>query len=106
MIKTKGANVSRLEVEAAMRNLPDVDLPIVVGLPDPDIGQVVVAAVVPKKGATLTEDGLRTALRGTLSSFKIPRHICFIAHEDVPRTTTGKLKLHELANVISARLER
>lgn len=106
MIKTKGANVSRLEVEAAMRNLPDVDLPIVVGLPDPDIGQVVVAAVVPKSGATLTEEGLRNALRGTISSFKIPRHICFIAHEDVPRTTTGKLKLHELAGMISGRLGR
>ena len=35
MIKTRAANVSRLEVEAALRGLSGVDLPIVVGLPDP-----------------------------------------------------------------------
>src|SRR3546814_3221089 len=36
MIKTKAANVSRLEVEAALRGLPGVELPVVAGLPDPE----------------------------------------------------------------------
>ena len=52
MIKTRAANVSRLEVEAALRGLPGVELPVVVGLPDPELGQRVVAAVVPAKGAS------------------------------------------------------
>jgi acyl-CoA synthetase (AMP-forming)/AMP-acid ligase II len=106
MIKTKAANVSRLEVEAALRALPGVELPLVVGLPDPDLGQMVAAAVVPAPGASLSEDGLRAALRATLSSFKVPRRIVFIGHEDVPRTATGKLKLFELAALIAARLGR
>ena len=38
-LKTSGTNVSRLEVEAALRALPEVALPIVVGLPDAEIGQ-------------------------------------------------------------------
>lgn len=106
MIKTKAANVSRLEVEAALRGLPGIDLPIVAGLPDPELGQLVVAAVVPKPGASLSEDALRTALRETLSSYKIPRRIVFIAHEDVPRTSTGKIKLFELSGMIAARIGR
>ena len=101
MIKTKAANVSRLEVEAAMRALPEVDLPLVVGLPDPELGQMVAAAVVPAPGSSPSEESLRTALRATLSSYKVPRRIVFIGHEDVPRTATGKLRLAELADVIA-----
>jgi len=104
MIKTKAANVSRLEVEAAMRELPEVDLPVVVGLPDSDLGQRVVAAVVPAKGSTPTEDALRAKLRGVLSSYKIPRDIVFITHDEIPRTMTGKIRLHEMAQLIAARI--
>jgi acyl-CoA synthetase (AMP-forming)/AMP-acid ligase II len=104
MIKTRAANVSRLEVEAAMRGVPGVELPIVVGLPDPELGQRVVAAVVPAKGSALTDESIRTALRAVLSSYKIPREIVFITHDDVPRTTTGKIKLFELADMVAARI--
>ncbi|HTV95162.1 MAG TPA: class I adenylate-forming enzyme family protein [Steroidobacteraceae bacterium] len=104
MIKTRAANVSRLEVEAALRALPEVELPIVVGLPDAELGQRLVAAVVAKPGAAPTEQSLKAALRATLSSYKVPRRIVFIAPQDVPRTGTGKIKLFELADMISARL--
>jgi len=39
-----------------------------------------------------------------LSSYKIPRDIVFITHDDVPRTTTGKIKLFELAGMVAARI--
>lgn len=104
MIKTKAANVSRLEVEAALRALPGVELPIVVGLPDPDFGQMVAAAIVPAPGVTLAPEALQAALRETLSSYKVPRRIVFISHDDVPRTATGKLKLFELAGMIAAQI--
>ena len=78
MIKTSSANVSRLEVEAALNALPEVALSLVAGLPDPDVGELVAAAVIPAPGAEPTEDGLRAALRDRLSSFKIPRRIVFI----------------------------
>ena len=46
MLKTSGANVSRLEVQAALASLPEVELPIVIGLTDTELGQKIVAAVV------------------------------------------------------------
>ena len=51
MIKTNSANVSRLEVEAALNALPEVDLSLVAGLPDTEVGEMVAAAVVPAAGA-------------------------------------------------------
>ena len=39
-----------------------------------------------------------------LSSFKIPRRIVFITHDDVPRTTTGKVRLFELGALIESQL--
>jgi acyl-CoA synthetase (AMP-forming)/AMP-acid ligase II len=102
MIKTNAANVSRLEVEAALNALPEVQLSLVAGLPDAELGEMVVAAVVPTRGTRPTEDDLRTALRDRISSFKIPRRIVFITDDDVPRTTTGKVRLGELADLIES----
>jgi acyl-CoA synthetase (AMP-forming)/AMP-acid ligase II len=104
MIKTRAANVSRLEVEAALADLPEVASSVVAGLPDAELGEMVVAAVVPVPGATPSEDSLRQALRGTLSSFKIPRRIVLIAENEIPRTATGKVKLSEVADLIASRL--
>jgi acyl-CoA synthetase (AMP-forming)/AMP-acid ligase II len=104
MIKTNSANVSRVEVEAALNALPDVDISLVSGLPDRERGEIVAAAVVPAAGASPTEGGLQAALRDRLSSFKIPRRIVFISHDDVPRTATGKVQLFDLADLIASRL--
>lgn len=106
MIKTRGANVSRLEVEAALAALPGIETAIVAGLPDAGLGKVIVAAVVPETGAELREDTLRAALRDSLSSFKVPRRIVFITADALPRTATGKVKLAETAAMIEAHLHR
>ena len=104
-IKTRGANVSRLEVEAALLTLAGVEAAVVAGLPDPDAGEVVVAAVVPAAGVMLSEAALRQALKAKLSSFKVPRRIVFITAADIPRTATGKVKLADLREMIAARLQ-
>lgn len=99
MIKTRAANVSRLEVEAALNALPQVVVSAVTGLPDEEFGQVVAAAIVLAKGARTDAEGVRGALKETLSSYKIPRRIVFVAEADIPRTATGKLKLAELGRL-------
>jgi len=104
MIKTRAANVSRLEVEAALNALPDVEVAVVAGLPHEEFGQMVAAAVVPAKGTSPTEASLRAALRDEISSYKIPRRIVFVEEAEIPRTPTGKLKLHELGDLIAARI--
>jgi acyl-coenzyme A synthetase/AMP-(fatty) acid ligase len=84
--------------------LPGVDQAIVAGLPDAALGRMVAAAVVPATGARLEEAALQKALRGSLSSFKVPRRIVFITESDIPRTATGKVRLAETAAMIAARL--
>jgi acyl-CoA synthetase (AMP-forming)/AMP-acid ligase II len=101
-----GANVSRLEVQAALASLPEVDLPIVVGLPDAEVGQLVVAAVVPADGTQPTEDSLKAQLRETLSSYKIPRRIVMISPDDVQWTPSNKVKLVEMAELIARRIDQ
>ena len=106
MLKTSGANVSRLEVEAALRALPEVELPIVVGLPDADIGQLIVAAVVPTEGSSPSEASLHEALRERLSSYKVPQRILLISSDEVVWTPSSKIKLAEMAQMIATRLGR
>lgn len=106
MIKTRAANVSRLEVEAALRQLPDVAQAVVTGIDDPELGQRVVAAVIPQPGCQPSEGDLQQALRQTLSSYKVPRTIVFIDETAIPRTSTGKIRLSELATMISSRIEQ
>ncbi|WP_174273648.1 class I adenylate-forming enzyme family protein [Sphingomonas bacterium] len=103
MLKTGGANVSRQEVEAALRSLPEVALPIVVGLPDPSAGQIVAAAVVAKEGFTPTEESLKIALRDLVANYKIPKHIVLLDEGDVPWTPSNKVKVGEVAAMIAER---
>lgn len=105
MIKTNSANVSRLEVEAALNQLPEVEQAFVAGLSDQERGEVVAAAVVPAPGADPTESDIKAALRETLSAFKVPRHVVFVAQDSVPRTATGKVRLFDLGKLIISKLE-
>ena len=104
MLKTGGANVSRLEVEAALRTLAEVEQAFVVGLPDATAGQIVVAAVVPAAGKSPTEEALQTALRRIVSSYKVPRRIVFLNAGELMWTPSNKIKLAEMANLIAARI--
>lgn len=106
IIKTAGANVSRLEVEAALRTLPGVEQPIVVGLPDAEAGQIVVAAVVPVAGHEPSEAALQAALRERLSSYKVPRRILVISADEVTWAPSNKIRLAEMAKFIAGRLRR
>jgi acyl-CoA synthetase (AMP-forming)/AMP-acid ligase II len=101
MMKTGGVNVSRMEVEAALRKLPGIALPIVLPLPDAAAGQIVVAAVVPVQGHALTEATLKAGLRELIASYKIPRRIVVIGEDDVPWTPSNKIKLGEMGKLVA-----
>lgn len=105
MIKTSGANVAPLEVEQLLLAHPDIHRAVVVGVPDPVAGQIVVACVVPRSGAELIEDEVRAHLRGSLSSFKIPRRILFFAAEsDLPRSGGNKFNIPAVRALATDRL--
>ena len=82
-------NLSPGEIEDRLVAHPDVAEAAVVGVPDDEWGEKVVAAVVLHPGAHATEDELRTFVRDQLRSSRTPEHIGF--REELPYSETGKL---------------
>lgn len=84
-----GENLSPGEIESVLAQHPAVDAAAVVGIPDDEWGEAVVAAVVPVAGAEVTEDELRDFVRERLRSTKTPERIDIRA--ELPFNETGKL---------------
>jgi len=84
-----GENLSPGEIEAVLLEHPSVAAAAVVGIPDPDWGEKVVAAVVLADGAVVDEDELRDFVRSSLRSTRTPERIEF--RHDLPFNETGKL---------------
>lgn len=94
MIKRAGINVSPAEIEDVLQRCDGVGLAAVVGVPDAERGEVIVAYVTPKDGEALQHDALADHCRTYLSKYKIPDRI-EIASE-LPLTPTGKLQRNEV----------
>jgi acyl-CoA synthetase (AMP-forming)/AMP-acid ligase II len=90
MIKTMGANVSPREVEVLMESYPEVREAIVLGVPDDQRGERVVAVVIPATDATVRPEKLQAQMKGEISSYKVPSEIVVASFDDVPRTDAGK----------------
>jgi len=88
LVITGGVNVSPTEVEGVLMTHPDVQDVCVVGVPDDEWGERVVAFVVPSAGASPTLDDLRAHARERLSAAKLPREVRVV--ETIPRTASGK----------------
>jgi acyl-CoA synthetase (AMP-forming)/AMP-acid ligase II len=98
MIKTSGANVAPVEVEAVIAALPEVRIAYVVGVPDPDRGALVTAVVVLNEAASLTPDELTAACRTRLAAYKVPKRWEILRDVDsLPYTTTNKIDKRALA---------
>jgi acyl-CoA synthetase (AMP-forming)/AMP-acid ligase II len=68
-----------------------------VGIDDPDRGQLVAAAVrVPQGRDAPDADDLRAALRERLSAYKVPQRYLFLADDEVPMLSSGKLDARAL----------
>jgi malonyl-CoA/methylmalonyl-CoA synthetase len=90
LIISGGYNVYPAEIEGFINELPGVAESALVGVPHPDFGEVGVAVVIAKPGATLNADQIIAALKSNLANFKIPKR-CFVVSE-LPRNTMGKVQ--------------
>ncbi len=90
LVITGGLNVYPAEVEDVLDDLGGIAAAAIIGVPHRDFGEAVVAIVVPRPGANLTEDGLREKLRERLAAFKLPKRI--ILTQDLPRNAMGKVQ--------------
>ncbi len=100
MIKTGGANVAPLEIEAVLLEFPEILEAYVLGLPDPVRGQNVALAVVLRPGHELSAEELGSRLKSHLSAYKLPRHITFFAEGSLPYTATGKIDKPRLTTIL------
>ena len=87
IIKTGGFKVGAGEVEAALLDHPGVQEAAVIGVPDDDLGQRIVAFVV---GEGLVEQVLIDHVASTVSVHKRPRQIRVV--ESLPRNAMGKVQ--------------
>ena len=97
MIISSGYNLSGPEVENVLLEHPQVQECGVVGVPDPDRGQVVKAFIVLKEGAEpgpAMEKALQDFVKSQIAPYKYPRRIEFVTK--LPRTETGKLQRFRL----------
>jgi acyl-CoA synthetase (AMP-forming)/AMP-acid ligase II len=102
MIKTGGANVAPREVELAVESLPGVQAAFVVGLPDPDRGQLVGCMVCAEPGHDLEPAWVAEQLRDQLSSYKIPRRIVVVRYDDAPWLPSGKISKPRVVELLTA----
>jgi long-chain acyl-CoA synthetase len=93
MILVSGFNVYPNEVEAVIATHPGVKDCAVVGVPDEDTGEWVVAYVV-RKDPGVTVDTIREHCRQSLTPYKVPKLVIF--REDLPKTPVGKVLRRDL----------
>ncbi len=89
MIISGGVNIYPAEIEDVLHRHPAVEDAAVFGVPDPEWGERVHAAVQPRAGAALIAADVIAFCRRHLADYKAPREVSF--HDDFPRDTAGKL---------------
>jgi malonyl-CoA/methylmalonyl-CoA synthetase len=98
LIISGGYNIYPREVEEVIEGCPGVSEVAVVGLPDPEYGERVVAVVVPEDPG-LTAEKVRSICREDLAGYKKPREVVFV--EDLPRNALGKVLKHRVREGLS-----
>ncbi len=95
LIKSGGENIYPAEIENVLRASSRIHEAVVVRKPDPKWGETPVAFVV-RLDSTLTAQDVIESCRGKIAGYKIPREVHFVEDAALPRSTTGKIKRHEL----------
>jgi fatty-acyl-CoA synthase len=90
MIIVGGFNTYPAEIENFFLRHPKVLDVSIVGVPDPVMGEVVMAFVIPKAGETLTAEEIGVFARGKIANFKVPKYVEIV--EGFPLTGSGKVQ--------------
>ncbi|MEV6765496.1 long-chain fatty acid--CoA ligase [Streptomyces sp. NPDC051105] len=89
-----GYNVYPREIEGVLYEHPAVADAAVVGVPNPDLGEEVGAAVVLRPGARTTAEELRAYVKGRVAAYKYPRKVWLV--DTLPKGPTGKILKKEI----------
>jgi long-chain acyl-CoA synthetase len=94
LIITGGENVYPREVEEALYVKPEIQECAVIGVPDKEWGERIVAFIIPKPGRELIPDEVRTFLKTRLAVFKVPKE--YLMRDEFPKSPAGKILKREL----------
>ena len=104
MINRGGEKISAEEVENLVYQLPAVAQVAAIAMPDPRLGERICVYVVPRPGAAVTLDEIRTSLDAIgVARFKLPEHLVLV--DELASTEVGKIDKKALRADIAARLE-
>jgi long-chain acyl-CoA synthetase len=100
MIIRGGLNVYPREVEEVLHTHPAVSSAAVIGVPHEEHGEEVMAFVIRKPDAAVTEAELVAWAREAMAAYKYPRTVRFV--DAMPMTSTGKILKRELRELVRA----
>jgi long-chain acyl-CoA synthetase len=89
MVISGGENIYSVEVESVLCRHPGVSEASVIGVPDPVLGEALLAVVAPRRGSAPTAEDLVAHCRAHIGSYKVPRRFAFV--EALPRSLVGKV---------------
>jgi long-chain acyl-CoA synthetase len=89
-----GYNVYPREIEEVLHEHPAVAEVAVIGIPHPDLGEEVGAAVALKPGASATPSELREFAKDKVAAYKYPRQVWLV--DSLPKGPTGKILRREI----------
>jgi len=90
MLITGGFNVYPAEIEEYLFTHPKVHNVSVIGVDDNAMGEVAVACVIPRPGATIDPQEIVDFCDGKIANFKVPRYVAIMDH--FPTTQSGKIQ--------------
>jgi len=99
LIITGGENVYPREVEEALYTWTEIEDCAVVGVPDREWGEKVIAYIVPREDRRINETDLDSFLRTQLSSFKVPKEYLIV--QGLPKSPQGKILRREVRKLYS-----
>ena len=94
LVITGGLNVYPKEIELFIDELPGVRESAVIGVPHADFGEGIVAIVVPRDAARVSEDSVMIACRDSLANFKVPKKVIIV--DKLPRNAMAKVQKNVL----------
>ena len=93
-----GSNVYPKEIEEILLQDPTIAEACVVGIPDDKWGEIGIAILVPREGATPDEPALRTRLADQLARYKHPHR--FVTWPELPKSGYGKVAKREVKRLL------
>lgn len=103
LIKVGGENVTAIEIETLLMRHPDVVLAVVVGVTDSARGEVPLAFVELREGATADSVAFLAWCKGCMAPYKVPADLHWVGPGGWPMTASGKIAKHELLRSGAAR---